>query len=405
MLGGTARVLVVDDDVLVLAQIVDALSSGRFALVTTASGADAIAHLALQPFDLILSDLQMPGMDGFELRKRVRAEPRTAAIPFCFVTASVRDEDKARARELGARAFLRKPVHGAKLLAFVNEIVAETGAADRRRLEVQVIARRLGTLGVKFRASPDGTLLMADIPLPKGRLVNSITRAPIPSVAVENFDHEQLRITEPVHMSTLAPIPIVHLTNYASLEQAIIDAYHVHVRVRKKQKAILESWRIETEYDDAGCRFFGRLKAGRDEITFTAIDDRTLRLLSATGRILGARSRDLDVKDATSSVEILHAIEEALRSLPVVTSQAAAPPPPPLALPDLDTDEPPPLVGGYADPEPIELGEPLLEEVLVIDAFAPVGGLTLLCSVCGRAYSLPDEVDDDRLLMTCERCL
>ena len=134
--------------------------------------------------------------------------------------------------------------------------------------------------------------------------------------------------------------------------------------------------------------------------------------LGATGRHLGARPRDLDVKGATSSVEILHALEDVLGSLPVAAPQVPPPaPPPPLADLDADIDiapPPPPLVAGYADPEPIEpvdLGEVLLEPILVLEDLEPVGELQLVCSVCGRSYFLPDELDDDRLLTTCDRCL
>lgn len=124
--GSRARILVVDDDVLIRRQIIDALLPGRFTVVTSASGADALSILAAErPFDLILADLQMPAMDGFELCRRIRADPKLAAIPVCFVTASARDEDKRTARQLGALAFLRKPVHAAKLLTFVQDIVAE----------------------------------------------------------------------------------------------------------------------------------------------------------------------------------------------------------------------------------------------------------------------------------------
>lgn len=404
--GASARVLVVDDDALVLAQILDALSPGRFNVVTAPSATHALTALAAQPsFDLILADLQMPGMDGFELRRRLCANPRTATIPFCFVTTSVRDEDKGMARQLGARAFLRKPVHAEKLLAFVREIVAEAADGDRRRQVAQIAARRMQSIGMAIQLSPDGTAVRAEIVLTKGRLSNAFTRAPIPSVTLQNVDHLRLRMTAPSHLVTLSPIPIDEIADLPSLEKAVVDAYHTHVRARKKEKAILERWRIEAEYEDDACRFVGRVTLGRDDLTFTAVDERTIRLLSSKGRSLGARAREVDVSGATSSVEIAFALEEVLRSLPA--APVAPPPAPKPRLPEV-ADEPPPLVAGYADPAPPQPGpDALLEPVLLLEeaALEPVDDLCVVCAVCGRRYFLPDELEDDRLLTTCDRCL
>lgn len=404
-----ARLLVVDDDALIRAQILEALSPGDFSIVAAGSALHALALLAQKPFDLILADLHMPGMDGFEFRKRLRAEPKTAAIPFCFVTSSIREEDKHTARALGARAFLRKPVNPPKLLAFVRELLAESEIADRRRQGSQILARRLGALGIPFELAPDGTSLRAEVRLSRGRLSNTFTRAPIPAVTLENVDHERMRLTSPVHLSAVPPLSMPDIANAAAFEQAIVDSYHLHARARRREKILLESWGIGTEYDDDGCRFLARVRVGKDEITFTAADERTVRLLAATGRVLGIRPRDIDVFGATSSVEIAAMLEEVLRSLPA----AAAPPPPPPPTPLLAED--PPLVAGFLEPAPAEADSgPLLEPVLLLgDAIEPLDAssaeesplLCVVCSQCGRRYFPPNDVEDERLLTTCERCL
>lgn len=426
-----ARILVVDDDALILAQVVDALSPARFNVVTTPSAPRALSVLATQrSFDLILCDLQMPGMDGFELRRQLRANPKTADIPFCFVTSSVRDEDKAMARQLGARAFLRKPVNPARLLAFVRETLEEAGLADQRRLVALALGRRLRALGIAFEITPDGTRLRAVVPLSQGRFSNAFTRAPIPAVTLENLDDERLRAIAPAHLSTLPPIPLTGVAGTAALERAVVDAYHLHARARRREKILLERWGIVTEYDDDSARFLGRVKVGRDELTFTALDERTILLLASTGRLLGGRSREVDISGATSSVEISFTLEELLRSLPAAPPVVSKPRPPDLALVDIAEaaveEIPPPLVAGYVAPEPEKPPIPtealanlepdaLLEPVLVLEpdldapvGAAPVGGAALLCAVCvecGRRFYVPDEVADERQLTTCDRCL
>ena len=420
--GPPARILVVDDDALLLAQVVDALSPAKFTVVTASSASKGLTVLATQrSFDLILCDLQMPEMDGFEFRRQLRANPKTAEIPFCFVTASVRDEDKATARQLGARAFLRKPVNPARLLAFVRETLTEAGLADQRRLVALAFGRRLRALGIAFEITPDGTRVHAVVPFSQGRFSNAFTRAPIPSVTLENIDDERLRAISPAHLSTLPPIPLTGVAGTAALERAVVDAYHLHARARRREKILLERWGIVTEYDDDASRFLGRVKVGRDELTFTALDERTILLLASTGRLLGGRSREVDVSGATSSVEIAFTLEEILRSLPAAPPVVAKPRPPDLALGDIAEvpveEMPPPLVAGYVAPEPALANlEPdaLIEPVLVLEPdleaprdAAPAGVAALLCAVCvecGRRFYVPDEVADERQLTTCDRC-
>ena len=427
------RILVLDDDALILAQVLDALATSKFGVVTASSAAQALTLLAEQPpFDLILADLQRPGMDGFEFRRRLRANPRTAEIPFCFLTASVRNEDKNMARQLGARAFLRKPVNAARILAFVREIIEEAAAADQRRLGTQVIARRLKSLGMAFQLTPDGTSLRAELDLPRAALSKSFSRAPIPSVTMENVDHERLRFVSPPHLMTLPPLAIADVADVATLRRMVIEAYYLHARARRREKTLLERWGITTEYDDDGCRFLGRVKVGRDEIVFTAVNEKTILILGCTGRVLGKRSRELDISGAGSSVEITFTLEQMLRSLPVAPAveEKARAPDLALKLPEEDP-EPPPLVSGHITPEPPpppalpdaaipeeipELeADALLEPILVLAEatpqpvdHAPASGDSLLravCIECGSRFLVPDEMEDERGLTTCERCL
>lgn len=75
------------------------------------SGATALQIVAASPVDLILLDIMMPDMDGFETCRRLKADAHSSAIPVLFLTAKSQPEDEARGLALGAVDFLRKPVN------------------------------------------------------------------------------------------------------------------------------------------------------------------------------------------------------------------------------------------------------------------------------------------------------
>ncbi len=128
-----ASVLVVDDapesltlmhDLLKDLYRVQAATSGETALRIAASDT---------PPDLILLDIMMPGMDGYEVCRRLRADPRTAAIPVIFLTARTEEEDERKGLEVGAVDYIMKPVSGPIVLARVRNHLALKGLTDAMR--------------------------------------------------------------------------------------------------------------------------------------------------------------------------------------------------------------------------------------------------------------------------------
>ncbi len=104
-----AKILVVDDEPH-LQRVVSLYLRGRDYEVRTApNGLDAIQIVADNRPDLIIADISMPGMDGFELCSRLRRDPATRTIPFIFLTAKDQDTDKIKARKVGADDYLTKP--------------------------------------------------------------------------------------------------------------------------------------------------------------------------------------------------------------------------------------------------------------------------------------------------------
>lgn len=121
--GGADAVVLVVDDLEANRKLMDAVLSPRgFTVHATESGEDAVDWLAGQLPDIVLLDIQMPGMDGYETCRRIRADDRTAYLPVVMVTASG-NEQKIRAIEAGADDFVTKPFDQAELLARVRSLI------------------------------------------------------------------------------------------------------------------------------------------------------------------------------------------------------------------------------------------------------------------------------------------
>jgi CheY-like chemotaxis protein len=119
----SANVLVVDDNPLNLKLMADILEPEPCRVRCVATGQEALAAVAAEAPDLILLDIMMPGMDGFEVVRRLKADPATRAIPIVIVTAL--DDDGARAR-LGAAGIdqiLTKPIDWWRLSALLKQVL------------------------------------------------------------------------------------------------------------------------------------------------------------------------------------------------------------------------------------------------------------------------------------------
>lgn len=112
-----ARVLVVDDLPLNIKVLEAKLASEYFDVITASDGATALELIDSESPDIMLLDVMMPGMDGFEVCQRVKANPRTAHIPVVMVTALSEIDDRVRGLEAGADDFLTKPVNDTALFA------------------------------------------------------------------------------------------------------------------------------------------------------------------------------------------------------------------------------------------------------------------------------------------------
>ncbi|MBI5799653.1 MAG: response regulator, partial [Verrucomicrobia bacterium] len=104
------RVLAVDDTPDALRQLRECLKALNAECFTCGSGASAVEFLSKELVDLAIVDVSMPGMDGFEVCRTLKHDPRTADIPVILVTGDIKTEDTNRGIELGAFDYLTKPV-------------------------------------------------------------------------------------------------------------------------------------------------------------------------------------------------------------------------------------------------------------------------------------------------------
>jgi len=122
-----ARVVMVVDDSLTVRKITSRLLEREgYHVLTAKDGVDALEQLKETLPDVMLVDIEMPRMDGFDLTRNIRHDPRTAAIPIIIISSRTAEKHRSHAEQLGVNAFLGKPYHEAELLQLIAQYLSGT---------------------------------------------------------------------------------------------------------------------------------------------------------------------------------------------------------------------------------------------------------------------------------------
>lgn len=130
------KILVVDDEKDILELIDYNLSKNGYRVKTVTTGEDALELIRDNDYDLIILDLMLPGVDGFDLCKMIKADKLKSAIPIVMVTAKSEEADKVAGLEIGADHYVTKPFSPRELLAIVKATLRRRPAKDEEEKPV-----------------------------------------------------------------------------------------------------------------------------------------------------------------------------------------------------------------------------------------------------------------------------
>jgi two-component system, cell cycle response regulator DivK len=119
----TKRILIVEDTEDNRQIIRDLMTSAGYELIEAVDGIEGVAAAEREKPDLILMDIQLPGIDGYEATRRIRAIPAIAKVPIIAVTSYALSGDEAKTREAGCDGYVAKPFSPRQLLAKVREFL------------------------------------------------------------------------------------------------------------------------------------------------------------------------------------------------------------------------------------------------------------------------------------------
>jgi DNA-binding response OmpR family regulator len=138
MVAARTTALLIDDDARLGALLKEYLSKQEIDVTHVEDGERGLASLRVSPFDVVLLDLMLPGIDGLEVCRRIRKSPQSASVPVLMLTAKGDDVDRIVGLELGADDYLAKPFNPRELLARIRAILRRGAlpTGGRRRIRV-----------------------------------------------------------------------------------------------------------------------------------------------------------------------------------------------------------------------------------------------------------------------------
>ena len=169
--------LLIDDDARLGALVREHLSQHDIDVTIAGDGERGLAALRKGRFDVVLLDLMLPGIDGLEVCRRIRATPALAALPVIMLTARGDDVDKIVGLELGADDYLAKPFNSRELLARIRAVLRRGRGAEAKRLrvgriEIDFDAREVSVAGRRVVLTSYEFELLAALARAAGRVLS-----------------------------------------------------------------------------------------------------------------------------------------------------------------------------------------------------------------------------------------
>jgi two-component system cell cycle response regulator len=190
------KILIVDDDPTNVKLLAAKLGDPKYIIFKAYSGAEALHTARKERPDLLLLDVMMPGMNGFEVTAQLKNDPETADIPIILVTALDGSDNKTKGLEAGADDFLNKPVHTAELKARVKSLLRLKRYSDQ--LKARICAKGMlldplsGDDSMADLRLPN--LLIVEDSLPDAKLIKSLLNSLACRITVVNSGEEALSI-------------------------------------------------------------------------------------------------------------------------------------------------------------------------------------------------------------------
>lgn len=173
----SGRILVVDDNPLNVKLLAARLAREYYAVTTANNGLEAVKLAQQEPPDLVLLDVMMPEMDGYETCTRLRADARTRHVPVIMVTALSDNEDRIKGLAAGAQDFLSKPIHDVALFARVRSLLRLKMVMDEWRMRHTTSASigiANGQLDDEVDTSRPHVLLVSDDPMEQDQVCRAL---------------------------------------------------------------------------------------------------------------------------------------------------------------------------------------------------------------------------------------
>ena len=171
------RILVVDDEPAVVTLLRDHLTHEGFRVATAASGEEALAALAEVRPDLVVLDLMLPGIDGLEVCRRMRAAVETSQIAIIILSGKADEMDKVVGLEAGANDYMAKPVGTRELVARINSLLKQAPLAAERtplrggRIEVDLDRHTVAVRGLPVKLTSKEFDLLGELMQANGRVL------------------------------------------------------------------------------------------------------------------------------------------------------------------------------------------------------------------------------------------